>query len=128
MSYIVLEDLNFLWDEAAIQQIKDLWAIGVSLASMAKVVHRPSDEVALLIMDLARNHQITSRRSGVFGHAITHEPSPMYLYRCRCGITFGVAGPELAPSKRICPSCGRKTHQRISFHDAFASHSREGRR
>jgi len=65
---IILEDLDFSWFKHEISKVKELWALGEHIADIAKAVNRDQDEVALLIMHLARNRKIRKRQKGVFGN------------------------------------------------------------
>lgn len=67
MTYIALEDLDFMWDHTDMETVKRLWNDGVSLDSIAETTKREHDEVALLIMDLARKEMVVLRESGFEG-------------------------------------------------------------
>ena len=115
MTYIALEDLDFMWSDADVTTVKRKWNDGISLESIAVIVKRPVDEVTLLIMDLVIRKQIKQRRSGAFGHTVNHKQSPMRLYRCYCGVTFGWAGNEKDQKHRECPSCGGKSLTKVQW-------------
>lgn len=59
--YLALEDLNFVWCESEVLQVIDLWEQGLNIWGIAAKVERDPDEVAILIMDLARKERITPR-------------------------------------------------------------------
>lgn len=65
---IALDDLEFSWfpEEAAL--VQKIWEQGLHIADIAKAVKRDQDEVAVLIMHLARQGKIQLRKSGVFGN------------------------------------------------------------
>ena len=64
---IVLEDLNFLFDESEIKEIKKMWNLNLSLQYMSEYLERDPDEIVLAIMHLAREDRITKRRGGLKG-------------------------------------------------------------
>lgn len=64
--YVVLEDLDFVWDEADIPKVEEMWREGLSVWEIAKVFDRDPDEVALLIMDRARQGTIRKRKWGAY--------------------------------------------------------------
>ena len=67
MTYIALEDLDFMWSDADVETAKRMWDDGISLDSIAETTKREHDEVALLIMDLARKEMVILRTSGFEG-------------------------------------------------------------
>ena len=67
---IVLDDLDFSWLPAEVAKVKKLWDFGWHIADIAKTVKRNQDEVATLVMHLARKGEIQRRRGGVFGDGI----------------------------------------------------------
>ncbi len=65
---IALEDLDFTWFPHEIEEVKQLWNQGLHIAAIAAKVKRDQDEVAILIMHLARAGEIQNRKMGVLGH------------------------------------------------------------
>jgi len=65
--YIALMNLDFSWSWPKVLVVKKLWNAGYHIAEIAEEVDRIIDEVALLIMDLARKKKIQERPGGVFG-------------------------------------------------------------
>lgn len=65
--YIACEDLDFSWWPEQVQKVQELWCQGVDIVDISKQVHRDCDEVAILVMDLARQGKIQRRKRGVFG-------------------------------------------------------------
>ena len=65
--YIALSELDFSWYHAEVEKIKKLWAYGLHIAKIAEMLERDIDEVAVLIMDLARRGVIGRRKNGVLG-------------------------------------------------------------
>ena len=65
---IILEDLDFSWYANEIDKVKSLWKYGWHIKDIAKTVKRDQDEVAMLIMHLARQGRIRRRRMGVLGN------------------------------------------------------------
>lgn len=64
---IALDDMDFSWFPAEVNKVKSLWDFGWHIADIAKTVKRNQDEVALLIMHLARKGKIQKRKGGVLG-------------------------------------------------------------
>lgn len=64
---VILEDLDFSWFKSEIATVKMMWQSGQHITNIAKAVERDQDEVALLIMHLARCGKIKKRKTGVFG-------------------------------------------------------------
>lgn len=65
--YIALSELDFSWFPGEVEKIKKLWAYGLHIAKIAEMLERDIDEVAVLIMDLARKNKIRRRKNGVLG-------------------------------------------------------------
>ncbi len=64
--YIALEDLDFAWEPNEIETISNMWESGKSILKISEKTEREIDEVALLLMDLARKGKIRERKEGVF--------------------------------------------------------------
>ena len=65
--YIACDDMDFSWTEKAVNRVNQMWKAGAHITAIARAVRRPADEVALLIMSLAREGKIEPRPGGVFG-------------------------------------------------------------
>jgi len=63
--YIALEELDMLWDEDEVAQVKEAWNNNESVFAIGEKMQRDPDEVALLIMDLARKGAIGKRALGL---------------------------------------------------------------
>ncbi|MHB0802749.1 helix-turn-helix domain-containing protein [Bacillus thuringiensis] len=63
--YIALEELDMLWDEDDVWQVKEAWDNNESVFAIAKKMERDPDEVAVLLMDLARKGRIEKRVTGL---------------------------------------------------------------
>lgn len=63
--YIALEELDMLWDEDEVVQVKEAWNNNESVFAIGEKMQRDPDEVALLIMDLARKGAIGKRTLGL---------------------------------------------------------------
>lgn len=63
--YIALEELDMLWDEDEVVQVKEAWNNNESVFAIGEKMQRDPDEVALLIMDLARKGSIGKRALGL---------------------------------------------------------------
>jgi len=68
--YIALSELDFSWYPDEVERVKKLWRYGLHIADIAEQLKRDPDEVAILIMDLARQKIIKPRKGGVFGKAV----------------------------------------------------------
>lgn len=64
---IVLEDLDFLWDESELLEMAQIWKMGFSIHYIAEYYDRDPDEVLLALIHLGRNEMISSRKGGLFG-------------------------------------------------------------
>jgi len=65
---IILEDLDFSWFPQEISIVKKMWNTGCHIADIAEKIERDQDEVAVLVMHLARQGKIRLRKNGVFGN------------------------------------------------------------
>ena len=65
--YIALSELDFSWYPGEVERVKKLWAYGLHIADIAERLERDIDEVAVLIMDLARKNKIRRRKNGILG-------------------------------------------------------------
>lgn len=63
--YIALEELDMLWDEDDVLRVKNAWKNNESVFAIGEKLQRDPDEVALLIMDLARKGAIGKRTLGL---------------------------------------------------------------
>lgn len=70
-NYIACFDLDFSWSEKQVKRVIAYWNSGYHIAEIAKKVDRIIDEVALLIIDLARKEKIDEREGGVFGAKVS---------------------------------------------------------
>lgn len=52
--YIPLEDMNFIWKVEHVETVINCYKKGLNIRQIAKIVKRPNDECAILIMDLGR--------------------------------------------------------------------------
>lgn len=63
--YVALEagpSFNFRWEPAQVRRMIRLWDAGVPIYHMAELLSRDPDEVAVLVIDLARRSIIGERR------------------------------------------------------------------
>lgn len=63
--YVALEELDMLWDEDDILLVREAWKNNESVFTIGEKLQRDPDEVALLIMDLARKNVIRKRPIGL---------------------------------------------------------------
>lgn len=70
-NYIACFDLDFSWNEKQVERVIAYWRSGYHIAEIAKKVDRIIDEVAILIIDLARTGKIEEREGGVFGAKVS---------------------------------------------------------
>lgn len=64
---IALEELNFVWCDDEATEVADMWRMGIPIDLIADNFARDPDEVAILLMHLARRGRIKARPGGVFG-------------------------------------------------------------
>lgn len=64
---IVLEDLNFIWDQKELIELTKMWEQGKSVIAISSYFDRDPDEIILALMHLAKEERITSRKGGLFG-------------------------------------------------------------
>jgi len=56
--WIPLDDMDFLWDLQDVQKVREALKEKLHISKIAKIVKRPQDEVAVLIMDLGRKEML----------------------------------------------------------------------
>lgn len=64
---ICCEQWDFSWLAHEINSVIGAWNSGESIQSIAESVDRPVEEVFLLLLDLASQDKITSRKNGIYG-------------------------------------------------------------
>jgi hypothetical protein len=64
---IALDDLDFSFIPEEAETTKQMWQEGKHIADIAEKLKRDMDEVAVLIMHMARRGEIERRKTGVFG-------------------------------------------------------------
>jgi hypothetical protein len=62
---VVLEDLNFIWDEEELFDIACMWNEELSVMYIADYFERDPDEIILALIHLAREERITQRAGGM---------------------------------------------------------------
>lgn len=65
--YIACEDLDLSFFKREVMETIRMWHEGWHIADIAATLKRDPDEVAILLIDLARQERIGPRRGGVFG-------------------------------------------------------------
>jgi len=65
---IALDDLDLSFTKEETEAVLDFWGEGKHIADIAEYMKRDQDEVAVLIMHLARKGKIEYRKRGVLGH------------------------------------------------------------
>ena len=68
--HIALADLDFSWYPHEVLKVRKMWQTGARIEDIAKAVNRDCDEVAILLIDLARHGKIQRRRLGIYGGEI----------------------------------------------------------
>jgi len=68
--HIALADLDFSWYPHKAVNREKMWQTGAYIEDIAKAVNRDCDEVAILLIDLARHGKIQRRRLGIYGGEI----------------------------------------------------------
>ncbi|USK43751.1 hypothetical protein [Cytobacillus oceanisediminis] len=64
---IVLEELDFIWDDDELDLLKDLWDREFSITWIGNYFERDPDEVLLALIHLAKENRIDRRRTGLKG-------------------------------------------------------------
>ena len=64
---ILLEDLDFVWDEKDLRSLSEIWKEGIDIKSIAKYFKRDPDEILLALIHLARRGRIEKRKGGLLG-------------------------------------------------------------
>ena len=64
---IVLEELDFVWDEDEITEYCQMWREGKPFSEIAEWFGRDPDEVLLLHLHLARKGRVKARKGGLMG-------------------------------------------------------------
>jgi len=67
LTYIALEDMNFLWSHNQVREFDELWKRGYSIRYIAEYFHRKPIEVLLLALDRAEKGKIEERKNGIWG-------------------------------------------------------------
>ncbi|PKG28789.1 hypothetical protein [Cytobacillus horneckiae] len=62
---VVLEDLNFVWDEPELMELAELWEQEYSVMYISDQLGRDTDEVIIGLIHLAREDMISQRRGGL---------------------------------------------------------------
>ncbi|TCJ01345.1 hypothetical protein [Cytobacillus praedii] len=62
---VVLEDLNFFWDEPELKELPECWELGGDVRLVALHFDRDPDEVLMALIHLARKDKITRRKGGL---------------------------------------------------------------
>ncbi|NRG47351.1 hypothetical protein HRF87_21735 [Bacillus sp. CRN 9] len=62
---VVLEDLNFVWDEPELMELAELWEQEYSVMYISDKLGRDTDEVIIGLIHLAREDLISQRRGGL---------------------------------------------------------------
>ena len=68
--HIALADLDFSWYPHEVLKVRKMWQTGAYIEDIAKAVNRDCDEVAILLIDLARHGKIQRRRLSIYGGEI----------------------------------------------------------
>lgn len=71
--YIALDNLDFSWYLAEVDNVAKAWESGMHIADIAAAFRRTDTEVFLLLLDLASKGKITEREGGVFGKTHFHD-------------------------------------------------------
>lgn len=62
---IVLEDLNFVWDELELDEVARQWKVGKDVRLIASSFNRDPDEVLLALIHLAKEDMVFKRIGGL---------------------------------------------------------------
>ncbi|MGG3800631.1 hypothetical protein [Metabacillus fastidiosus] len=64
--YIALENFNLTWELDEVKEFEVYWHRGLSIFTLANYFKRTTDEVFLLVMDLAMKDYIKARSNGIY--------------------------------------------------------------
>ncbi|MBO0962368.1 hypothetical protein J1P26_21935 [Neobacillus sp. MM2021_6] len=64
---VILEDLDFVWDQPELNEIAQMWNRSLSVNYMAEHFNRDPDELLMAIIHLARNDKLVPRKYGLKG-------------------------------------------------------------
>lgn len=62
---VVLDDLDFVFDEGELMDIKEMWEQELSIYYMGTYFDRDPDELLMAIIHLSREEKINRRKSGL---------------------------------------------------------------
>jgi hypothetical protein len=65
--YIACLDWNFVWTKSDVEEVRQMWKMGIPLDYIAENFDRDKDETAMLLMDLIRKRKIRPRKGGWLG-------------------------------------------------------------
>lgn len=65
--YIACEDMDFSWYQWEIDTVIEKWTNNHCITEIADALDRDCDEVAILLIDLARKEKIQPRKGGIWG-------------------------------------------------------------
>lgn len=65
--YFPLQDLDLTFTEKEVEDTLELWEAGIHIADMARQLKRETEEVFILLLDLAMKRKIRERENGIFG-------------------------------------------------------------
>lgn len=63
---IVCEDLNFIWDEPELEEIKNMWNGQRCIDGIAEEFNCDPDEILIALIHLARTRKIKRIKGGLF--------------------------------------------------------------
>lgn len=63
--HVVLENVNFLWDQRDVMSFREMWNSGFSIASMSKEFKRKQIDLAVLVLDQVDTYKIGARCKGL---------------------------------------------------------------
>lgn len=61
------DDFSFVWTGKEIRSVQNFWNEGRHIADISDEIERDQDEIAVLIIWLARHGRLRKRKGGVFG-------------------------------------------------------------
>lgn len=67
-SYIACDDMDFGWSHSEVASFRHMWIEGLSVDDIARAFDRPVDEIAILVIDQARQSKIKHRTGGIYGN------------------------------------------------------------
>jgi hypothetical protein len=67
---LILRKMDLFWSSEDEAKVIEMWASGNHIADIAEAINRDQDEIAILVIELAREEKISYRDAGVYGSEV----------------------------------------------------------